>query len=128
MKDAIDGMLVDEASDLSDAANVYLHPFDLPRLLLDQCIQLRGEIVEEGAYDAIAAAKELGHQVDEVLANGQNNRRTVGDVDFDSVSQVAGWITPVPGGVGPATLSVLMHNTVAATEIQKDLYQKAMAS
>jgi methylenetetrahydrofolate dehydrogenase (NADP+)/methenyltetrahydrofolate cyclohydrolase len=38
----------------------------------------------------------------------------VGDVDFDSVSQVAGYLTPVPGGVGPMTRAMLVHNTARA--------------
>jgi methylenetetrahydrofolate dehydrogenase (NADP+)/methenyltetrahydrofolate cyclohydrolase len=38
----------------------------------------------------------------------------VGDVDFESASKVAGWITPVPGGVGPMTVASLLANTVAA--------------
>ena len=38
--------------------------------------------------------------------------RLTGDVDFDSVREVAGWITPVPGGVGPMTITLLLHNTV----------------
>ncbi|MDG2291041.1 MAG: bifunctional 5,10-methylenetetrahydrofolate dehydrogenase/5,10-methenyltetrahydrofolate cyclohydrolase [Phycisphaerales bacterium] len=38
--------------------------------------------------------------------------RTVGDVDFDSVSQIAGWVSPVPGGVGPMTVAMLLRNTV----------------
>ncbi len=42
--------------------------------------------------------------------------RLVGDVDFDGVSQVAGWITPVPGGVGPMTISMLLENTLEAAE------------
>jgi methylenetetrahydrofolate dehydrogenase (NADP+)/methenyltetrahydrofolate cyclohydrolase len=37
-----------------------------------------------------------------------------GDVDFDAVSEVAGWITPVPGGVGPMTIAMLLRNTVEA--------------
>ncbi len=40
--------------------------------------------------------------------------RIVGDVDFDAVSRVAGAITPVPGGVGPMTVAMLLKNTVAA--------------
>jgi 5,10-methylene-tetrahydrofolate dehydrogenase/methenyl tetrahydrofolate cyclohydrolase len=35
----------------------------------------------------------------------------VGDVDFNEVKEVAGYITPVPGGVGPMTIAMLMHNT-----------------
>jgi len=41
-------------------------------------------------------------------------RALVGDVDFDAVSEVAGWITPVPGGVGPLTIAMLLQNTVKA--------------
>jgi methylenetetrahydrofolate dehydrogenase (NADP+) / methenyltetrahydrofolate cyclohydrolase len=40
----------------------------------------------------------------------------VGDVVFDEISRVAGWITPVPGGVGPLTVSMLLVNTVTAAE------------
>jgi methylenetetrahydrofolate dehydrogenase (NADP+)/methenyltetrahydrofolate cyclohydrolase len=39
---------------------------------------------------------------------------TVGDVDFDAVSQVAGWITPVPGGAGPMTIAMLLDNVATA--------------
>ena len=39
-----------------------------------------------------------------------------GDVDFETASQVAGWITPVPGGVGPMTIAMLLANTVQACE------------
>ncbi len=42
----------------------------------------------------------------------------VGDVDFGPVSQVAGCITPVPGGVGPLTISMLLHNTLLAARLQ----------
>lgn len=40
----------------------------------------------------------------------------VGDVDFERVSDVAGYITPVPGGVGPMTVAMLMRNTVTAAK------------
>ncbi len=46
----------------------------------------------------------------------------VGDSDYESCSEVAGWITPVPGGVGPVTVSILMRNTVTAVERQKSYY------
>ena len=38
----------------------------------------------------------------------------VGDVDFESIREVAGFLTPVPGGVGPLTVTMLLHNTVKA--------------
>lgn len=46
--------------------------------------------------------------------NGKS--RLVGDVDFDEVSKVAGALTPVPGGVGPMTVTMLMHNTFQAAK------------
>jgi methylenetetrahydrofolate dehydrogenase (NADP+) / methenyltetrahydrofolate cyclohydrolase len=42
--------------------------------------------------------------------------RLCGDVDFDAVRKVAGWITPVPGGVGPMTITMLLVNTIEAAE------------
>jgi methylenetetrahydrofolate dehydrogenase (NADP+)/methenyltetrahydrofolate cyclohydrolase len=51
----------------------------------------------------------------------------VGDVDFDSVVDVAGWITPVPGGVGPMTVAYLLSNTLQAAERQRRAYEAAMA-
>ncbi|MEO1618495.1 MAG: bifunctional methylenetetrahydrofolate dehydrogenase/methenyltetrahydrofolate cyclohydrolase FolD [Planctomycetota bacterium] len=47
------------------------------------------------------------------------NDRLVGDVAFDEVSNVASAITPVPGGVGPLTIAMLLHNTVMAAELQR---------
>lgn len=44
------------------------------------------------------------------------NERIVGDIDFAEVSQVAGTITPVPGGVGPMTITMLLANTVTSAE------------
>jgi methylenetetrahydrofolate dehydrogenase (NADP+)/methenyltetrahydrofolate cyclohydrolase len=44
--------------------------------------------------------------------------KLIGDVDFPSASQVAGWITPVPGGVGPMTIAMLLRNTVQAASAQ----------
>lgn len=43
----------------------------------------------------------------------------VGDVDFEPVSEVASAITPVPGGVGPLTIAMLLHNTLAAARLQR---------
>jgi len=47
----------------------------------------------------------------------QSGTRLVGDVDFDAVKEVAGLLTPNPGGVGPMTIAMLMSNTVRACEI-----------
>lgn len=54
--------------------------------------------------------------------------RTVGDADFESCAEVAGWITPVPGGVGPMTVQILMKNAVRATRLQMEHYRAAFAA
>jgi methylenetetrahydrofolate dehydrogenase (NADP+) / methenyltetrahydrofolate cyclohydrolase len=54
--------------------------------------------------------------------------RTVGDADFNSCAEVAGWITPVPGGVGPVTVATLMKNAVLATKMQMDHYRQTFAA
>ncbi len=45
-----------------------------------------------------------------------NQEKLVGDVDFQAVSEVASWISPVPGGVGPMTIAMLLENTLEAAE------------
>ena len=50
------------------------------------------------------------------VAVNRTEEGLVGDVAFDEVAEVAGWITPVPGGVGPLTVAMLLVNTVAAAE------------
>jgi methylenetetrahydrofolate dehydrogenase (NADP+)/methenyltetrahydrofolate cyclohydrolase len=53
-----------------------------------------------------------GAIVIDVGINRLEDGRLVGDVDFDSAKEVAGWITPVPGGVGPMTIAMLLQNTL----------------
>jgi len=48
----------------------------------------------------------------------KNGHRLEGDVDYEPVAQKAGWITPVPGGVGPMTIAMLMANTLKAAQLQ----------
>ena len=57
-----------------------------------------------------------GAIVIDVGINRNAEGKVVGDVDFDAVKEVAGWITPVPGGVGRMTITMLLENTVEAAE------------
>lgn len=59
-----------------------------------------------------------GAVVIDVGINRLENGKLCGDVKFDEVSEKAGYITPVPGGVGPMTIAMLMKNTVMAKRIQ----------
>jgi methylenetetrahydrofolate dehydrogenase (NADP+)/methenyltetrahydrofolate cyclohydrolase len=57
-----------------------------------------------------------GSVVIDVGINRQSDGKLCGDVDFDTAKYVAGWITPVPGGVGPMTITMLLMNTLEAVE------------
>ena len=57
-----------------------------------------------------------GAVVIDVGMNRNDEGKLCGDVDFDGVKEVAGWITPVPGGVGPMTITMLLVNTIEAAE------------
>ncbi|MBQ3022585.1 MAG: bifunctional methylenetetrahydrofolate dehydrogenase/methenyltetrahydrofolate cyclohydrolase FolD [Clostridia bacterium] len=67
---------------------------------------ITADMVKEGAI------------VIDVGMNRDENGKLCGDVDYDSVCEIASAITPVPGGVGPMTIAMLMKNTLKAAEIQ----------
>lgn len=62
---------------------------------------IKGNMIKKGAVVIDAGIAKVGG-------------KTVGDSDFDSVKEIAGYISPVPGGVGPMTVAMLMENTLAA--------------
>lgn len=59
-----------------------------------------------------------GAVIIDVGINRDKNEKICGDIDFDDVKNIASAITPVPGGVGPMTIAMLMKNTITATKIQ----------
>ena len=59
-----------------------------------------------------------GAVVIDVGINHDENGKLVGDVDFENVEPLASYITPVPGGVGPMTITMLMNNVIKATKEQ----------
>jgi methylenetetrahydrofolate dehydrogenase (NADP+)/methenyltetrahydrofolate cyclohydrolase len=66
-----------------------------------------------------------GAVVIDVGVNRLDTGKLCGDVDFDEVQNIASYITPVPGGVGPMTITMLLHNTVLSAERAKAAYAKA---
>ncbi|MBF0291874.1 MAG: bifunctional methylenetetrahydrofolate dehydrogenase/methenyltetrahydrofolate cyclohydrolase FolD [Nitrospinae bacterium] len=66
------------------------------------------DMVKEGAAVIDVGTTKVGNNI-------------VGDVDYANVYDKAGWITPVPGGVGPMTIAMLMYNTMMAYKIQRKL-------
>lgn len=82
---------------------------------------IRGDMVREGAV-----VIDIGiNRVRVETPDGKKKWKTVGDVDEASVSPVAGFLTPVPGGVGPVTVSMLLQNTVDAALRAAGLGDKA---
>ena len=79
---------------------------------------VRGEHIRPGAtvidvgINRVPVLDDKGQVV--VDEKGKKKMKTVGDVDFESAKEVAGAITPVPGGVGPVTVAILLRNTVRA--------------
>ncbi|HSR62533.1 MAG TPA: bifunctional methylenetetrahydrofolate dehydrogenase/methenyltetrahydrofolate cyclohydrolase FolD [Gammaproteobacteria bacterium] len=74
-------------------------------------------VVATGRPNLITADMvKTGAAVIDVGINRTDEGRLVGDVDFESVREKAGYITPVPGGVGPMTITMLVANTVMAAE------------
>ena len=74
---------------------------------------VRGEWIKPGA-----AVIDVGIN-SKPDATRKSGHRLVGDVNFEEASQVAGYITPVPGGVGPMTIAMLMRNTLRAAQLQE---------
>jgi len=69
---------------------------------------IKGDMVKEGAV------------IIDVGINRVADKKLVGDVDFEACEKVASAITPVPGGVGPMTIAMLMKNTVKAAKLNKE--------
>jgi methylenetetrahydrofolate dehydrogenase (NADP+) / methenyltetrahydrofolate cyclohydrolase len=78
---------------------------------MGQALFVKADMVKPGAV-----VIDVGvNRVDDPAA--KNGYRLVGDVDFEAIRQVAGAITPNPGGVGPMTIAMLLSNTVRAAEL-----------
>ena len=68
----------------------------------------------DGAPEGLRRSERVRRAIEE------KGRILVGDVDFDAVSEVAGFLTPVPGGVGPLTVAMLLSNTVKAARLMTE--------
>jgi methylenetetrahydrofolate dehydrogenase (NADP+)/methenyltetrahydrofolate cyclohydrolase len=68
---------------------------------------IKGDLIKEGAIVIDVGINRVADKI-------------VGDVEFGAAEKHASWITPVPGGVGPLTVTMLMRNLVEAAKLQKD--------
>lgn len=90
-----------ELADLTRSADVLISATGVPELI-------RGDMVKDGAVVIDVGISRI--------TTPQGQSRTVGDIAFDEVIEVAGFVSPVPGGVGPMTVAMLLRNTVDAAE------------
>jgi methylenetetrahydrofolate dehydrogenase (NADP+)/methenyltetrahydrofolate cyclohydrolase len=92
---------------------------------------ITGDHVGDGAVVIDVGTNRITDEQEFIRILGEDSRRRasfekrgsalVGDVEWRTVSEKAGYITPVPGGVGPLTIALLMRNTVHAFKIQKGI-------
>jgi methylenetetrahydrofolate dehydrogenase (NADP+)/methenyltetrahydrofolate cyclohydrolase len=82
----------------------------------------RARLIGEGYVKPCAVVIDVG--MNRLTPEQAGNKSgLVGDVDFAAASQVASWITPVPGGVGPTTIAFLLRNTLQAARRQAGIEQ-----
>lgn len=90
-----------QLAQITRSADILISATGVPELI-------RGDMVKSGAVVIDVGISRI------TTPEGQS--RTVGDVAFDEVMEVAGYVSPVPGGVGPMTVAMLLRNTVDAVE------------
>jgi methylenetetrahydrofolate dehydrogenase (NADP+)/methenyltetrahydrofolate cyclohydrolase len=88
-------------ADETRSADIVIAAVGIPHLV-------KGDMVKPGAAVIDVGINQIAD------STTKSGTRLVGDVDFASVKEVAGWITPVPGGVGPMTVAMLLANGLAA--------------
>jgi len=102
---------------------VALRDADIIIAAIGRAQMVRGDWIKPGAaiidvgINGIPMLNEDGTPVIS-QKTGKPRQKLVGDVNFEEAKEVAGYITPVPGGVGPMTIAMLMANTLRAAEIQ----------
>lgn len=102
---------------LARAADILVAAIGRPLFVTEDFVKPGAIVIDVGmnrAGSELAAA--LAHDPDKSRLLEKNGSVLVGDVDFTRARERASWITPVPGGVGPMTIAMLMKNTVTAAE------------
>lgn len=89
-------------------------------LITSEMVKPGAVVIDVGMNRVEASfAPKIAHDADKTRLLEKNGSVLLGDVDFARVREVAGFITPVPGGVGPMTIAMLMSNTVKAAQARR---------
>ena len=98
-------------------ADIVVAAVGRPLIVTAEMIQPGAVVIDVGMNRVDASfADRIAHDADKSRLLAKNGTVLLGDVNFARVREVAGWITPVPGGVGPMTIAMLMQNTVTAAQ------------
>jgi methylenetetrahydrofolate dehydrogenase (NADP+)/methenyltetrahydrofolate cyclohydrolase len=101
-------------------ADILVAAIGKPNLVTEDFVKL-GAIVIDVGMNRVGPefAANLAHDAEKTRLLEKNGSVLLGDVDFARVRERASWITPVPGGVGPMTIAMLMKNTVTAAAMRR---------
>ena len=105
LQESITTTICHSATSKAGRLNEHLKAADIVIAAIGKPLFIRGDWIKEGAIVIDVGINQLGDKI-------------VGDVDFSSVKSKAGFITPVPGGVGPVTAVMLMYNALEAFKAQ----------
>jgi methylenetetrahydrofolate dehydrogenase (NADP+) / methenyltetrahydrofolate cyclohydrolase len=98
-------------------ADIVVAAIGRPMTVTAEMVKPGAVVIDVGTTRVDASfAETLAHDPDKSRLLAKNGSVLIGDVDFARVREIAGFITPVPGGVGPMTIAMLMKNTVTAAE------------
>ncbi|MEO6258859.1 MAG: bifunctional methylenetetrahydrofolate dehydrogenase/methenyltetrahydrofolate cyclohydrolase FolD [Thermoanaerobaculia bacterium] len=96
-------------------ADILVAAIGKPLFVTDDMVKPGAVVIDVGINRVDASfASRLSHDEQKTRALAKSGSVIVGDVDFARVREVAGFLTPVPGGVGPMTIAMLMQNTLTA--------------
>ena len=91
--------------ELTKQADIIISALGVPNFIKEEMVKDGAVIVDVG--------------ITRVADNSQKGYKIVGDVDYENVSKKSSYITPVPGGVGPMTITMLLYNTVLAAQLSR---------
>ena len=110
-----------DAAAICREADVLVAAIGRPGFVTEEFVRPGAAVVDVGInrLTALEEAPEGMRRSPRIAAAiAEKGRILVGDVDYDAVAPAAGWITPVPGGVGPLTVAMLLANTVKAARLR----------